>query len=440
MAKALRRVLVLALTWNGASFADEAVTDQTPARAAAPGAEQQPMPGQVPPAGSASAPAPAAPSAIPAPSAAVPSVAPNAAPPPAPPEPDRSALPAVKTAEPAKPKLPWHDTWLILENQVTAQTLGIGRSFQSSNPTYDVALSLRPRFYFYDTDVESIFLTGRIDVTREFTNNDVTTEQGETIVGGAPHGLGAADPTLSAIYRRVLAKRGDYETTFYGWLPELTFPASKFSWDNGTYLGVAAEARIYQDVPLAGSRASAFQMMTMGAIIAYNHTFTRATTPTNLQLFRVRLDPEGKTVPGDQLIGAAFPEHELRGGLRFIVEVAKHLTWWTDLFYQPAWLYSFSNVPLQIQSGTVSPTPNPNPNTYIVVTQVDTSLTWDVMPELSLSIGYDNTETQPGLDGQRRNIFTSPGAAFYLELIGRLDQMYLTATGRRSSEVTYKRR
>ena len=334
-------------------------------------------------------------------------------------------------------KLRWHDTWLIFENLVTAQTLGIGRSFQSANPTYDAALSLLPRFYFYDSDIESYYLFGRIDVTREFTNNDVTTEQGETIIGGAPHGLGATDPTLASIYRRRLAKRGDYETTFFGYLPTIIFPLSKFSMDNGTYLGLGTEARLYHDVPLAGSRSSAFQMLTIGALVGYYHTFTRATTPTNLQLFRVRMDPQGKSVPGDQLVGAAFPEHELRLTARFIVEVAKNLTWWTDLSYYPTWLYSIPNVPIANSAspgGQVQPTANPNPNTYVVVNGIDTSITYDVMSEFSLSLGYNNTEVQPGLDGQRRSIFYSPGALFYFEIIGHLDEMYLTAAGRRANQ------
>lgn len=351
--------------------------------------------------------------------------------------PDRGAKPyATEETEATPPKLPWHDTWLILENQVTAQTIGIGQSYQSSNPTYDVALSLRPRYYFYESDEEAFYASGRIDVAREFTNNDVTTERGEVIVGGAPHGVGASDPTLFPAYRRRLAKRGEYETMFVAYAPVFTFPLSKFSRDNGTYLGLGAELRLYDDVPLAGSRSSMFKKLTMGAIVSYNHTFSRAPVGTNLQLFRLRMDPEGKTVPGDQLTGAAFPEHEVRGTLRFIVEIAKDVSWWTDFTYEPTWLYAIEHGNVRILTGSTPTTGVANPTTFVTTTDFETTLYYHLLNELTAGVGYANATVQPGPDGQRRNIFYGPGAAFVVELIGHLDEMYLTAAGRRSTEAS----
>jgi hypothetical protein len=406
MVKESARVLVFALALSGSAAADEMSSNPT----------AQPL-GQ---------PGPPQPAAAPPPIAA------------APPQADR---PAATEANPEneKPKLPWHDTWLIVDNSVTAQTIGVGSSFQSSNPTYDLSASLRPRFYFYESDVEAFLLSGRIDVAREFTNNDVTTERGEVIVGGAPHGVGASDPTLFPAYRRTLAKRGDYETLLIGYAPVLTFPLSKFSRSNGTILGLGAEVRFYQDLPLAGSRSSVFKKLTLGAIAGYNHTFTQATTPTNPELRRYRMDPEGRTVPGDQLTGAAFPQHELQTTLRFMVEVAKDVSWWTDFMYEPTWLYPIPETNIRTLTGPAVPTGVANPTTFVTVTGFVTSLYYHVMNELTLGVEYANIETQPGLDGQRRNIFYSPGALFTLELIGHLDEMYLTATGRRSTETSLRR-
>jgi hypothetical protein len=407
MATAWARVVVVVLGISGTAAAVGPTQDPTAPSVGQPGAvEQRPAPMQLAPA-----------------------------------QADTAAHPPADKPSEEPPKLPWHDTWLIVDNSVTAQTVGLGKSFQSSNPTYDLVASLRPRFYFYETETDAFYVSGRIDATREFTNNDVTTERGETVVGGAPHGLGASDPTLFSVYRRVLAQRGSYQTLLAGYAPVLTFPLSKFSRDNGNYLGLGTEVRFYHDVPLAGPRSAAFKKLTMGALLSYNHMFTRATTPTNTQLFRVRMDPEGRTVPGDQLEGAAFPEHEVRVTARFIVEITKDFSWWTDFAYQPTWLYGFSNVnvctvtPTPTSAGVCAPAARPaNVSTFVTLTEFETSLFYHVMNELTVGIDYANVALQPGVDGQRRNIFYSPGALISLELIGHLDEIYLTAAGRRSTE------
>ena len=402
MARLSARLLVFALALSGSAAAVEAPSSQA-----------------APPLGQPGAPVP------PREASPVATTAPQA---------DRSLTTEAEQKPKEKTKLPWHDTWLIVDNSVTAQTIGVGRSYQSSNPTYDLSASLRPRYYFYDSEVEGFYASGRFDVAREFTNNDVTTERGEVLVGGAPHGIGASDPTLFTAYRRRLAKRGDYETIFAGYAPILTFPLSKFSRDNGTYFGLGTEVRFYQDAPLAGSRSSVFEKLTVGAIVGYNHTFTRATTPTNTQLFRLRMDPEGRTVPGDQLTGAAFPEHEVRATLRFMVDVAKDFSWWTDFTYAPTWLYSIPQVDVRVMGQPVTPIGIANPTTFVTVTGFSTSLYYHVANELTVGLEYTNDAVQPGLDGQRRNIFYSPGALFALELIGHLDEMYLTASGQRSAD------
>jgi hypothetical protein len=178
-----------------------------------------------------------------------------------------------------------------------------------------------------------------------------------------------------------------------------------------------------------------FKKLTLGAIVGYNHTFTPATTPTNPELRRVRMDPEGRTIPGDQLTGAAFPEHELHTTARFMVEVAKDVSWWTDFVYEPTWLYPISSTTtIRTLTGPALPTGVANPTTFVTVTGFATSLYYHFINELTVGFEYVNASVQPAPDGQWRNPFYSPGALFTLELIGHLDEMYLTATGRRSAE------
>jgi hypothetical protein len=238
---------------------------------------------------------------------------------------------------------------------------------------------------------------------------------------------------LLSAYRGVLASRPGYETVLGVSLPILTFPTSKFSFSNGTYLGLGTEARLTQTLPLAGPKWPVFQSITLGALAGYNHTFTRATTPTNEELRRVRLDPEGRTVPGDQLVGAAFPEHELRFTGRLTADVTNKVSLFLEASYRPTWLYGFPAVCIVDQTGQCTNALRPaNPNRYVPTTSFEADVYYEVLDELTLVLGYTNVETQPGPDGQRRTIFYSPGSQVYLALVGHLDAIYLATQGKKA--------
>jgi len=340
--------------------------------------------------------------------------------------PDRTASAAAPAPEASKPvKLRWRDTWLIWDNSVTAQTLGIGKNYLSPNPTYEMSGSLRPRYYLYDGEIDAFYVAGRVDVVREFTNSDVTTQRGETTL---------SDAILLTGYRRTLAASPGYETILTTSLPILTFPTSKFSLDNGTILGLGTEARITQSMPLAGSKWPVFKTLSVGAIAGYNHTFTRSVVPTNEELRRVRLDPLGRTVPGDQLVGAAFPEHELHFNARLIADITEKLSLFVEASYRPTWKYGFADVAVCVQTGSCSNALNPtSPTRYVPLSSFEVAAFYDVIDELSVAVGYVNLEQTTGLDGQRRSIFYSPGSQFYLSVIGHLDAIYLAASGKKGS-------
>jgi hypothetical protein len=324
--------------------------------------------------------------------------------------------------EPAPVKLLWRDTWLIWDNAVTTQTVGIGKNYLSADPMYEMSGSFRPRYYLYDGEDDAIYLAGRIDVVREFTNSDVTTERGETTL---------SDAVLLSGYRRTFAKSPGYETIGALRLPIFTFPTSKFSMDNGTIMGLGTEARVTQSMPLAGEKWAVFKTITFGAIAAYNHTFTVATQPTNPDLRRVRMDPLGRTVPGDQLAGAAFPEHELSLSARLIADITDRMSFFVEALYRPTWKYAFSATKdCFVQTGCAPVMRPASPNTYVPVSGFEAYIDYTPIDQLSIDLGYINLAQQPGLDGQRRTLFYSPGAQFYLSVIGHLDSIYLGATGK----------
>jgi hypothetical protein len=433
-----RRTLIAAALMLGASAVSLSATAQ-PANAGDHGAPAAP-----------SAAEPAAASVVPAPAAALPVSAPESIGAPAAPEsaapPSQaeatqvppttplvtSASPSAASAPPVRPASPDDDptahlrfrhTWVTWDNAVNAQALGLGGSYQSSDPTYTMTGSFLPRYYLYDGgEVDAVSVDGRIDVIHEFTNSDATTRRGETTL---------SDATLAAGYARMLALSGDYETILAIKLPVLTFPTSKFSYENGTYLGVGTDLRLAQGMPLAGEGAAVFKRLITRVSVGYNHTFTRSATPTNPELHRFRLTPDGRTAPGDQLTGVAFPEHELSLRGRVLADVADRLSWWFEVSYLPTWKYGFGNVDICVVTGCAPAARPADPSTFVVVTGFQTEFMFELLPELGVSVGYVNVATQPGPDGQRRSIFYSPGAQVYVEFVGYIDAIYAAAKGHR---------
>jgi hypothetical protein len=330
---------------------------------------------------------------------------------------------AEEKAESPEYKLPFRESWLILDNAVTTQTVGVGSSYQSSNPTFEMSLGFRPRYFFVDSNATHEWhVGGRIDLVHEFTNNDQTTKEGETTFSDAI--LYFADKWKIG---------GSKDSWLLAQLPTLTFPTSKFSMNNGTILGVGVRGWFNQNVKLAPS-LPVFKEAHFGITGSYTHTFTNATTPTNPELRRVRLDPDGRTFPGDQLTGAAFPAHEVSIGAVAIADITEKFQLWLDASYRPTWLYPFSKASGNWSVNGSGPTQAlgpENPTTYVVTTSFAANLYYDLIPELTVGVGYENVAAQPAPDGLRRSIFYSPGAQFHLVLWGHLDSVYVTAAGLR---------
>jgi hypothetical protein len=320
-------------------------------------------------------------------------------------------------------------SWLILDNAVNTQTVGVGSDYQSSNPTYEMSLSLRPRYYFHTTPQHELYLSGRADVIREITNSDVTTRDGETTL---------SDITLFAAHKWKLVE-GSTDTWLLTYLPVLTFPTSNFSQNNGTILGLGARFWFNQTFKLAGESWPVFKRAHVGAITAVNYTFSEATTATNPAIRRVRLEPDGKTYPGDQLTGSAFPHTEVTLQALFIAEITETIALWLDAAYRPTWLYGFSPADVCTQTGCapVQPSQAQAPTTYVPTTSFGANLYFDVIPELTLGAGYTNLALQVAPDGQRRSIFNSPSAQFHFVVWAHLDALYLTAIGHRPSALIH---
>jgi hypothetical protein len=344
---------------------------------------------------------------------------------------DTGAKPTQPPGGEAKPKkLPWRLTSFGWDNSATTETVGIGQDTQSRNPTYEMSFVLNGRYYLWEDDAveQGISLRGRLDLIREFTNSDSTTKEGEWTF---------SDLSLFANYGRKLYEEGDVRTDFGLRLPVLTFPTSKVSANNGTILGLGAMVLAAQQVPVLGKESETLQTFTLTGRLGYNHTFTEATTPTNDDLGRVRMGPDGRSLPGDQLSGAAFAQHNASVDLIGELSIHEKVKWTNWFSWRPAWKYTFNeDQQVETATGPVIVESNEDPNNFAVVTLFNTEVGVEVTKEFEVDVGYANLTLQTAPDGTRRNIFYSPDARVYLTLVAHLDEIYLSASGQREAEPT----
>jgi hypothetical protein len=323
--------------------------------------------------------------------------------------------------------VPWRNTFFYFENSVTTQTVGVGQSYQSHDPYYELTLGLRPRLYLAETETYEISLRADLGLTSERTNSDTTSEQGE---------WSATDFELSGAFAYELRKTASETTEIDIRLPRVTLPTSKVSYDSGKILGLGVRALLAEDVLLAGRGSAFFPNFEVGLRAEYGYQFTRSQVPTNASLERLRLDPDGHSVISDQLGGASFASQSALFGAIAVLYVHQSVMWSTLLDVRPAWHYPVRHdveVCGVVLTGCTTPEGTNDPQTRSALTSFSTDVLVTLNDLLGLSFGYLNLTDQMGPDGRRRSVFYSPDARFYAQLNVGLDQLYAGVAQRRSS-------
>ena len=210
-------------------------------------------------------------------------------------------------------------------------------------------------------------------------------------------------------------------------LPRLTLPTSKISYDNGKLLTLGARVGIREDIALEGRDAAFFPNVELIAKVEYGYLFSRSQVPTNGDLERLRIDPEGRSVVSDQLGGATLAQHSAAFGVASLVHVHQKVLWTSAFDLRPAWKYPVRQdveVCGVVLTGCTQASGVSNATTRSVLTVFTTELWFSFTNVLGLSVGYANVSAQLGPDGRRRSALYSPDARFYLTLNVGVDQLY----------------
>jgi hypothetical protein len=333
-----------------------------------------------------------------------------------------------------KTRLPWHGSTLSFDQSVTTTTVGLGSTYQSADPVYEWWLAFRPRYALYESKLESFTLGLWLNLYLELTNSDTTTTKREPVVG----------PTwLTAMYGRTLHEGGGYKTSV-SLGPRLAFPTDEASRNAGQYLGLGASLAGSQRIPLRGRDAPWLSDMRFGVSTTYSHPITRATTRVFNNVSQPGQDTgapvedlgNGRTtglaqtngatqgINQDQLGGSLFAKHTLTIAVSADLQVTQKLGASVSYSLINSWKYAPTEVPVCIATGCVEPVRVDGPTTFTTSNWLTASLDYDLLDELSLSLGYYNLAGQIGPDGQRRGVFWSPDARFFLTMTGNLDAIY----------------
>jgi hypothetical protein len=349
------------------------------------------------------------------------------------PQPPAKDEPAQEAAEEKKPppKNPFRGSTLIFDQSMSTQTAHLewGEGQQSYVPSYQWWISVRPRYNF--TDRFSVSL--RMDYYKEFTNSSETTYYREDQFG---------DLWASASYSVPLPK--SLKNTRANLGARLILPVSKYSQAAGMYVNPGVQATLMQNIPLRDGDDALFSSTHVGVTVIYSHPFYRSTTATPDGFGYIRQDMNGRSVVDPQLEGSMLTSNSLFTVLDTGLQITDKLSFSANMIFINSWKYQpTENVQYQYNPN-VSPIAVPRNGDSPRMTErlwFSASVDYELMDELTLSLGYYNLANALGPDGQFRglwgtnNVWWSPNARVFFDVTANLDKIYDSLTGSKSRDI-----
>ncbi|WP_437562452.1 hypothetical protein [Sorangium sp. So ce542] len=312
-------------------------------------------------------------------------------------------------------------TW----NQGGSTTLfGVGGDYIPADQVYGWDFTFRPNFYVLDRPKDKVSVSAEIGWVTELTNSDITATYREPQF---------KDIALNGRYSRELwesggADRGEYRTDAAMRL-RLILPTSPASWNSGKYFTVSLGPQLIQKIKILGSKADGLNHVTATLGVSYSHLFSDSYTPVREGLGRPRMTPSGDVAPDDQLSGTSLAMDRLATSLQVDLPLYQDLSLGTSFALLSDFKHEFEGGCAETATGC-APFDGSQGTTYVPQTAFDVSLNYPIFEVVDLTLGYNNTNRQIGLDGRRRSFFYSPEAQFYLDITANLDVIYSKVSGR----------
>ncbi|AKT37657.1 uncharacterized protein CMC5_017990 [Chondromyces crocatus] len=360
---------------------------------------------------------------------------------PAQPDAPGAAAPVVEEA-PAAPPAPnrWAGTLINWNQSATTTIFGVGADvIGRESENYLWAFSFVPGYMIHRDPVNQLRVSSVMTLRWDLTDNNFSARERDVDVNDIPlrltytrtlysggGGTGAASAGAAAARDPTLAGGGEYKT--WGIVSGgIDLPTSRWSRYQGRYMTTSLGAGARQMVKLLGSDADGLNNIFFTLSGTWQHQFNRASTATYSDLNIPRQTAGGTTGISDQLTGGALVQDQIITSFSFFMPIYGNLqlNGLAQLWSQFPSRFESSGCEAQTLTGCVTGSRMENRTSLRALTMFDVSLAYQVLPELLVDIGYNNTAFQIGEDGQRRNVFYSPiGSTFYADVTVTLDQLY----------------
>ena len=336
---------------------------------------------------------------------------------PQPTQPDSSSV-AKKEEKPEKPN-PFLFSWFTWNQSATTTLLGVGHNNQGGDgEVYGWDFKFTPTYYVFQNKKDAISLSSTLGASIEFTNSDETTRKHELLLG---------DIDVGARWGHTVYETDKGQTkTIPGLSFKMILPTSKASRNEGKYFATSVGASVRQIAKILGKDAKGLNNMIMSGGMSWSHLFARSYNPTNSDLNRPRQSATGATFLSDQLDMKSFNMNKLALSAVYFFPI------YGELYFANAWSWTngfkhdyeggcdvavLTNPCVRVQR-------DPTRTTFNVKAEFDVSLSYTFADSVRVDLGYHNEAAQIGPDGQRRNVFYSPDAQFYTDVIVMFDALY----------------
>jgi hypothetical protein len=336
---------------------------------------------------------------------------------------------------PTKP-LPWRGSTFTWNQAGTTTVFGVGRdNIGGEGEFYGWDFTFAPNYYFLDQDKDKVRAFAEIGWTTEFTNSDLTADKRETLF---------KDMQLGLSYNRTILESGGSDKGEYVTSGTLTgrfiLPTSSASYEQGRYLTTALALGAKQKVKILGSKATGLQNATVGVTGTWGHLFARSYQPTNEKIDRPVRNASGSSFESDVFSSTSLVQNQLTAGFTLDLNLIENLSLGSYFRIVGRFKHDFSDKEDCVEVATgecvVPQGLGDEASLYQPFTTFDVSLTYALMEVLDVTLGYNNDTRWIGEDSQRRNVFYSPDAQFYLDLVANLDAIYTNIAGAVSPKKT----
>lgn len=314
-----------------------------------------------------------------------------------------------KTEEKVPPLNPLAGSLFLFDQSISTSTVSKGANL-SYVPEYEWWLS--PRVYY---NFSRQFKVGvRQDVFKEWTNAEETTNAHEWRIG---------DTWLTASYADKLKFISDKLRGSVGWLVRPGI--SKESRGAGQYFSTGPSASLTFGYDITGEKGKVFKTGTVGASVSYSKAFTRCTTACKSDFSQPRQTSSGDIVDSDQVRSGSLTGSTLLYAVNAGLELADGLDFSASQIWFTNFLYGLSDA--QIRNGdTFATVPTSELDTRVrQFSWFLVSLDYQVIKEISLSLGYYNLNNVIAPDGKYRQPFWSPdGARIFFSVEFKIDAIY----------------